>query len=70
MNITEIRKEARMDSNERFLTILSGARKVGKLTPEDKAYNNALADIFDFIIENESSAIENHTKRCGKWVRD
>ena len=71
MDTTDIRKETRLNCNESFLTLLSGARKVGSfsLTAEDKAYNNALADIFDYIIENETLLLE-HTKRCGKWVRD
>ena len=51
MDITQIRKEVRMECNESFLTLLSGLRKNGvDLTPEERAYNDALADAYDFIL--------------------
>lgn len=70
MDITEIRKEARTNCNESFLTLLSGLRKTGVLSDEDKAYNNALADAYDFILEKEKTCLHTHTLYCGKWVRD
>lgn len=70
MDITEVRKETRISCNETFLTLLSGLRRVGNLTSEDIAYNNALADAFDYIIETHSSSLLDHTVRCGKWIRD
>lgn len=70
MDITEIRKETRTSCNESFLTLLSGLRKVGILTDEDKAYNNALADAFDYIIETQKTCLLENTVRQGKWVRD
>lgn len=70
MDITEIRKETRTSCNESFLTLLSGLRKVPATTPEDKAYNNALGDVFDFIIDTQKSYLLEHTTWCGKWDRD
>ena len=69
MDITEVMKGTRISCNETFLTLLSGLRKT-VFTPEDKAYNNALADAFDYIIETQKSCLLEHTVRCGKWVRD
>lgn len=70
MDTTELRKETRLNCNESFLTLLSGLRKVPAITPEDKAYNNALADVYDFILEKEKNNLLDHTVWCGKWVRD
>lgn len=71
MDITQIRKEVRMECNESFLTLLSGLRKNGiELTPEEEAYNNALADVYDFILEKEKNCLDTHTLWCGKWVRN
>lgn len=63
-------KEARRSNTYRFLTLLSGLRKVPAETLEDKAYNNALADAFDYIITNESDSLYQFTVNQGKWVRD
>jgi hypothetical protein len=70
MDYTEIAKDTRRSCNESFLTLLSGLRKVGTLTSEDKVYNDALADAFDFIIETQKSCLFENTVRQGKWVRD
>lgn len=70
MDNTQIRKETRLSCNESFLTLLSGLRKTGILSKEDIAYNNALADAYDYIIEKEAHNLLEHTIRCGKWVRD
>lgn len=70
MDYTDIRKETRTNANETFLTLLSGLRKTGKPTDEDRAYNNALADVYDYIIETQKGCLLEHTVRCGKWVRD
>lgn len=70
MDSTEIRKEIRLSCNESFLTLLSGLRKTGALSSEDRAYNNALGDAYDYIINNHSNSLLEHTKWCGKWVRD
>lgn len=69
MDVTEIRKETRLSCNESFLTLLSGLRKTGSLAKEDIAYNNALADAYDFILEKEKTCLHTHTLYCGKWVR-
>lgn len=65
----EVRR-ARVSCTESFLTTLSGMRKVPVTTLEDKAYNNALADVFDFYIENHPKDLYESTVRIGKWVRD
>ena len=71
MDITQIRKEVRRECNESFLTLLSGLRKNGiDLTPEERAYNNALADAYDFILEKDKTCLYPHTLWCGKWVRN
>lgn len=70
MDTTEVIKETRLACNESFLTLLSGLRKVGSLTEEDRCYNSALADAFDYIIETQKTCLREHTIRCGKWVRD
>lgn len=71
MDMTEVRKETRLLCNESFLTLLSGLRKTGsQLSDNDKSYNNALADAYDFILEKEKNCLYNHTLDCGKWVRD
>lgn len=66
----DIRKETRTNCNELFLTLLSGLRKTYCTSEEDKAYNNALADAFDYIIETQSKCLLENTVRQGKWVRD
>lgn len=64
-------KEIRLLCNESFLTLLSSLRKVGiDLSEEEKAYNNALADVYDIILEKEKNCLYSHTLDCGKWVRD
>lgn len=70
MDANKIIKETRLSCNESFLTLLSGLRKTGILTKEDIAYNNALADAYDFILEKEKSCLLDYTLCCGKWVRD
>ena len=70
MDSTQIRKEEKLFCNEHFLTILSGFRKKGQLTDSDKAYNDALADVYDFIIKHEKNNLFQHTVESGKWVRD
>lgn len=69
MNDNE-RKEIKTSCNELFLALLAGLRKVGNLTNEDMAYNNALADTFDYIIETQKSCLLDFTVRQGKWIRD
>jgi hypothetical protein len=63
-------KEERISTTEQFLTLLSGLRKVPAITPEDKAYNTALADVFDYFIVNEPNYLRLFTINQGKWVRD
>ena len=63
-------KETRIRTTEQFLTVLSGLRKVPVATPEDKAYNTALADVFDYFIVNEPNYLRSFTVNQGKWVRD
>ena len=51
-----------MECNESFLTLFSGLRKNGiKLTPEERVYNNALADAYDFMLEKEKNNLLDHT---------
>lgn len=63
-------KQERIRTTEGFLTLLSGMRRELVLTPEDKIYNSALADVFDWFIVNEPDSLRPHTVRMGKWVRD
>ena len=55
---------------EMILTVISGMRVVAPSNAEEVAYNNALGDVFDYIIKNEAEHLEPHTLRCGLWVRD
>lgn len=70
MEYDEIVKQTRRSDFEGVLTLLSGLRKVPINTTEDVAYNNALADAFDYIVESKKDVLYPHTVRCGKWVRD
>lgn len=63
-------KVTRIDTTEQFLTLLSGLRKVPANTSEDKAYNSALADVFDYFIVNEPNYLRSFTVNQGKWIRD
>lgn len=63
-------KLARGSACELILTVCAALRRVVPSSPEDVAYNNALGDVFDYIIENESSCLMPGTIRNGKWVRD
>lgn len=63
-------KEERINSTESFLTLLSGLRKVPAVTPADKSYNEALADVFDYFIVNEPNYLRSFTVNQGKWHRD
>jgi hypothetical protein len=63
-------KETRISSTEQFLTLLSGLRKVPVITSEDRAYNTALADVFDYFIVNEPNYLRSFTVNQGKWVKD
>lgn len=63
-------KETRISSTEQFLTLLSGLRKIPVVSPEDRAYNTALADVFDYFIVNEPNYLRSFTVNQGKWVRD
>lgn len=63
-------RAARISATEGFLTLLSGMRKIPASTPEDEAYNNALADAFDYYIENEPKNLYDFTINQGKWRRD
>lgn len=60
----------RIRCTESFLTTLSGIRRVPATIIEDKAYNNALADVFDFYIDNHPKDLYGSTLRMGKRVRD
>ena len=48
-------KKARGNAMELILSVCSGLRKVPAKAPEDIAYNNALGDVFNYIIEHESA---------------
>lgn len=70
MDYDEVKRMEKLFCNEGFLTLLSGLRKTGRLTNEEISYNNALADVYDYIIETQEKHLHQHTVRCGKWVRD
>lgn len=63
-------KLARGSAYELVLSLCSGLRKVAPRSAEEVAYNNALGDIFDYIVVNESSYLMPGTVRNGKWTRD
>ena len=63
-------KLARGSAYELILTVCAGLRKVAPRTEEEYAYNNALGDVFDYIIKNQSSYLMPGTVRNGKWTRD
>lgn len=66
----DIERKGRRGAFEACLSLLSGLRKIPAKTAEDVAYNNALADAFDYIVKNESLSLYPNTVRQGKWVRD
>lgn len=70
MDYNETIRQTRRSDHEGFLTLLSGLRKVPANTAEDIAYNNALGDAFDYIIENNKNDLYQHTVYCGKWTRN
>ena len=45
-------------------------KKVPVRNKEDIVYNNALGDIFDYIIENELKVLMPGIARSGKWSRE
>ncbi len=63
-------KLARGSAYELILSVCAGLGKVVPRTEEEIAYNNALADVFNYVIENESSYLMPGKVRNGKWVRD
>ena len=63
-------KRAKGHAYELILSLCAGLRKVAPKSAEEFAYNSALGDIFDYIIENESSYLMPGTVRNGKWARD
>lgn len=63
-------RQGRTSAFELCLSLLSGLRKVPADNAEDIAYNNALADVFDYIVTNESGSLWPGTVIQGKWVRD
>ena len=70
MQYDELVKQTRRSDFEGILTVLSGLRRVPVYTAEDIAYNNALGDVFDHILENNKNNLYQHTVYCGNWVRD
>lgn len=66
----DIAKIARGSAMELVLSVCAGLRKICPSTSEDIAYNNALGDVFDYIIENEESVLMPGTVRQGKWTRN
>lgn len=66
----EDERRGRISAFELCLSLLSGLRKVPAKNAEDIAYNNALADVFDYIVQNESDSLYASTVKQGKWVRD
>jgi len=66
----EYEKEVSGRVYEHVLALLSGLRKIPAQSEEDKAYNNALGDTYDSILEAEEKVLLQHTVWCGKWKRD
>ena len=64
------RMQAKGMAYELILTVCSGLRKVGIIKPEEVFYNNALGDVFDYIIENCKEYLLPHTVQQGRWKRD
>lgn len=63
-------KKARGNAMELILSVCSGLRKVPAKTPEEIAYNNALGDVFDYIIKNEQDCLMPGTVQGGTWVQE
>lgn len=63
-------KFARGSAYEHILSLCAGLRKTCPKTTEEIAYNDALGDVFDWIIETQESVLLPGTARNGKWVRD
>lgn len=63
-------KKARGNAMETILSICSGFRKISAKTPEEIAYNNALGDVFDYIIKNEHDCLMPGTVQGGTWVQE
>lgn len=66
----DLEKKARGGAFELILSICAGARRYPVIAAEDEGYNDALGDIFDYIIRNESSYLMPGTKEQGEWKRD
>lgn len=63
-------RKARGSAMELILSVCSGLRKVPAKTPEEEAYNNALGDVFDYIIKNEQDCLMSGTVQGGVWNRE
>ena len=55
---------------EYILTLLSGMRIVTPKNNEDISYNNALGDVYDYILNSNSCILLENTVKQGKWIRD
>lgn len=63
-------KRASTRAYENILSVCAGLRIAVPKNNEDIAYNNALGDVFDSIIENEADYLIPGTVSQGKWQRD
>ncbi len=66
----DVEKRAMGNAFELILTVCGGARKSPATNDTDIGYNNALGDIFDYIIKNESDVLLPATVKLGLWTRD
>ncbi|WP_143322738.1 hypothetical protein [Clostridium sp. HBUAS56010] len=66
----DLEKKARGGAFELILSVCAGARKYPATTEMDLGYNNALGDVFDYIIKHESDYLMPGTARNGLWKRD
>lgn len=63
-------KQAKVSSNELILCLLAGLRKTNVESPEAFGYNEALADVYDYILDAQAENLLPNTVRQGKWIRD
>lgn len=66
----DLEKRARGGAFELILSVCAGLRKYPVTTKAEQGYNDALGDVFDYIIKHESDCLMPGTARNGLWVRD
>ncbi len=66
----DLEKKGRGSAFELILSVCAGARKYPVKTERDSGYNDALGDVFDYIIKYEADGLMPGTVRNGLWKRD